>query len=402
MALLSKTLKGDGLKWLAGFFKKKAIPKIPISMTLYAGCLWPRKAQSVSLHSGELMLIRTFLTAILLFPVLCAATVDSQRGFVTSKSTKMQLPELPAGGAEGRWGIDISEDGVGLGFKNGKERWEAHVGNTIDGLSSIHVEHIELVTDRLGFGSSMKHELGNTALILNSVYAPWKDTRFRFAAAQTIEDEASGESPSSSQRSVLIGAKKSWRRGTLSEVAIRLYGTEVQQRLSAPSILHNSASYSDGDSLHDTTYSRLYGASFSYGMRAIADGALKLRFETNQSSRYGIGPQMGNYRSNILRIEYAQTLRNCMVLTSHIASTKESNAIDITLSRQHWRVQASQTIGGESSTTVMFAFVQALGTKGASTAKCRRLEPEPLLEPILEAAGNSPEQLLYDPRVSGM
>lgn len=342
------------------------------------------------------MVIRRCLAAILCAPVLCSAATDVQRRLVLPTLGEARLPELPGGASESQWDIDISEDGAGLGFKNGKVRWEAQVGSTLDGLSSIQVEHLEQLTDRLGMGSVVSHEEGATSLLLNSVYAPSETTRIRLAAARKVDDAALKHGPSVSQHSVLIGAKKSWRQGTLSDVAIRLYGIQARQLISAFSHPENNAAYHDGDTSNIMAYSRLQGARFDMGIRPYSDGTFRFQYEFNQTSHDGINTNMNRFRANTMRVEYARALENCVHLTSQWVSTDSSNTIELTLSRQHWRMHASRTIGSESSTSLVFAFVHALDAKEASAVRCKPSASEPVFEPMLEALGNSPEQLLYD------
>lgn len=342
------------------------------------------------------MVMRICLAAILFAPILCSAAADDQRRLILPRLGEIRLPELPGGASESHWDIDISEDGAGLGFKNGKVRWEAQVGSTLDGLSSIQVEHLEQLTDRLGMGSVVSHEEGATSLLLNSVYAPSKTIRIRLAAARKVDDAVLKAGPSVSQHSVLIGARKSWRQGTISDVAIRLYGVQARQLISAFSHPENNAAYHDGDPGNFTAYSRLQGARIDLGIRPHSDGTFRFQYEFNQTSHDGFSTNMNRFRSNTMRVEYTRALENCVHLTSELVTSDNSNTIEITLSRQHWRVHASRTIGSESSTSLVFAFVHALDAKDAAAVRCRPSTSEPVFEPILEALGNNPEQLLYD------
>lgn len=353
-------------------------------------------------HDNTAPLMRACIVATLLSPVWCLAATDLQHAAIPQRMVELRLPELSGGDSESHWGIDISEEGAGLGFKNGKERWAAQVGSTFDGLSSIRVEHLERITDRLALGSSMSHEGSATALLLNSVYAPSKDTRIRLAAAQRMEDAAVEESSPVSQGSILFGAKKIWRRGPVSNVAIRMFGSQARQLMSEFSSSGDIDAYPDGDSRTDTVYSRLQGASIEVGIRPHSHGALRFQYEMNRTSHYGLGMEIDRLRSSTVKVEYARTLSNCTYLTSQWAAMGNSNAIDVTLARQHWRVQASRTVGNESTTRLIFAFVHALEPQSSANVQCGKLEAEPIFEPILEAAGNHPEQLLYDARFPAM
>ncbi|WP_151633133.1 hypothetical protein [Noviherbaspirillum aerium] len=362
----------------------------------------PHFFQHIYDSNNEFMLMRACIVAILLSPVWCIAGTDLQHATIPQRIVELRLPELSGGDSESHWGIDISEEGAGLGFKNGKEHWAAQVGSTFDGLSSIRVEHLERVTDRLALGSSISHEEGTTALLLNSVYAPSKDSRIRFEVAQRMEDAPFEDSPSVSQESILFGAKRIWRRGPVSNVAIRLFGGRAREFMSDfPSSDGNDA-FPDDDSHNDTVHSRLQGASIEFGIRPHSHGTLRFQYEMSRTSHYGLGMETNRLRSSTVKVEYARTLSNCTYLTSQWAAMENSNAIDLTLSRQHWRVQASRTIGNESSTRLMFAFVHALEPQSSADAQCGQLESEPIFEPILEAAGNQPEQLLYDARFPQM
>lgn len=348
------------------------------------------------------MVMRICLAAIIFAPILCLAAAEGQRRSIPPRLSEMRLPELPGGAAKSHWGIDISEDGAGLGFKNGKVRWEAQVRGTLDRLSSIQVEHLEQLTDRLGMGSVVSHDEGTTSLLLNSVYAPSKTLRIRIAAARKVDDAVLNEGPSVSQHSVLIGAKKSWRQGTISDVSIRLYGIQARQLISAYSHPENIAAYHHGDIGDITTYSRLQGARFDMGIRPHPDGTFRFQYEFNQTSHDGVGTNMNRIRSNTMRVEYARALENCIHLTSQLVATDTGNTLDIALSRQHWRVHASRTIGSESSTSLIFAFVHALDADDASNARCKPSASEPSFEPILEAVSKNPGQLLYDARFPTM
>lgn len=317
------------------------------------------------------------------------------------------LPDLNESEAPAPGYFDLEEDSASIGYETRAEKWGARVDQYMDLQPAVTMDYGLLLTNSFSAGGTFTRQTDYAEIILNGIYAPKRNLRFRMTGAQlrTSTDYLALPDAAAStfmQNSYLFGAKKYWDKYQhLSDIGIAAYSVRADMK---PSVRITHSEESDlpdaGDVLtHDLAPGRLDGYMLNLGLRPTPLSKLELRRESG-SLRYAFDE--GFRRSERLvsnRIKYSHYIGNCMRVQGGYSASSDFDRLDLKLTKNNWNIRVSRELdAGVSDTAIHFGYMLPLGTRGSEARDCgNHQDNAPSFEPIMDAAIKRPQQLLLDP-----
>ena len=344
------------------------------------------------------MFIPKLFAATLFFPFMCIAGSSEGNVLRLAAATQSQLPDF-LGSQEARaWSFDLTTSGASLSFAHPREQWEAQLDGGTDGISAFHFAHVIRLNDRLGAGGRFQHEDGLSDLFVNAVYAAKKNLRYRIAASQRrIAPESELGAPVTHQ-SVLVSIKKRWDQRFWTDAGLHLFAIEAQDRSQAPlALIGEDREYHPLFLRMRQKSGKMHGIGFDFGVRPIADTRLEFKYEFTNTVHFDDRVREDELNHHQGTVRLLHDLDACGSLSSALTGSSETTGIELTVSRRNWSIQAWSGFGSEAAKSVTIGYTISFDGPKASTAQCAPLTANRPFEPLIEALGNPPQQLFYEP-----
>jgi len=316
------------------------------------------------------------------------------------------LPNLPAGGVKPGF-FDIAEDSAAIGYETRFERWGAKVDQYMDVNPALTMDYGLQLTNSLGAGGTFTRRNEYSEIVLNGIYAPKRNLRFRMTGAQlrASTDAFSISSSADSafmQNSYLFGAKKFWNKYEhLTDMGVTAYSVEASAPSSTRYSLASSGEDADMGELRSATLApgRLSGYMFNVGLRPTPQSKLELRHEVGMLSyRYtSTGNRYEQLVSN--RVKFSQYLGNCIRVQGGYSMSTDFDRLDLKLTKNNWNVRLSREQEGENiDTAVHLGYTIPLGRASRRAEHCSAgPERTPSFESIVNATTQRPQQIPREP-----
>ncbi|GAB3540299.1 hypothetical protein GCM10027343_09170 [Noviherbaspirillum agri] len=316
------------------------------------------------------------------------------------------LPDLPAGAAAPGF-FDIAEDSAAISYETRFERWGAKVDQYMDVNPALTMDYGLQLTNRLGAGGTFTRRNEYSEVVLNGIYAPKRNLRFRMTGAQlraSTDAFSLSDSAGSAfmQNSYLFGAKKFWNKYEhLTDMGMTAYSVEASAPSSTRFSLPNAVDGTEAGELRAATLApgRLNGYMFNVGLRPTPQSKLELRHEVGMLSyRYtSNGSRYEQLVSN--RVKFSQYFGNCIRVQGGYSTSTDFDRLDLKLSKHNWNVRLSREQGGDNIDTAVFlGYAIPLGRTSRRAQDCAAgPEPVPSFEPIVNATTQRPQQIPREP-----
>jgi len=311
------------------------------------------------MHASGITSPRSWLIALL----LCSSAANASAASFSTASPALNLPELPdAQTATPHFGLNKQQ--AKFGYDDTHQVWDARLDEFAELKPSLTLDYGKLLTDRLGAGVAVHHEINYSNVWVNGIYAPAQDLRLQVAGGQLRAATDSGIPASNAnevlQNSYLLGAKRYWKDGLLSDFGISTYAVEA-------STADNPAT-AGADELAP---GRQQGNTLNLSLQPLPGSRIELSRETRRLTYYfGADNQDQQYLvSN--RVHFSQRLDDCLRLQGGYSTDEETRQIDLKLARKKWFFSVSHTQDGSSNdTTVGVGYTLPLGRTSSSNSKC--------------------------------
>ncbi len=318
------------------------------------------------------------------------------------------LPYLAGSGALAPGYFDIEEESASIGYETRFTKWGAKVDQYMDVNPAITMDYGLLLTNKLGAGGRFTRQDDYSEIVLNGIYAPKRNLRFRMTGAQLRTTPGylgmqDGAFDGFLQNSYLFGVKKYWNKYQhLADIGIAAYSIEANAPSSAR--IPQDDELPDADDALASAFApgRLNGYLLSLGLRPTPLSKLELRHETgNLSYSFGAGMQRDE-RLVSNRISYSHYLGNCLRLQGGYSASTEFDRFDLKLAKHNWNIRLSrENDAGSSDTAVHFGYMLPLGRKRNHAMSCGFEQGgASSFESIVNAATQRPLQLPNDPLIA--
>jgi len=311
------------------------------------------------MHVSGITSPRSWLIALL----LCSGAANASTASFSDSSGVLNLPELPASrtGAP-HFGLDRQQ--AKLSYDGAHQTWGARLDEFSRLKPSLTLDYGKLLTDQLGAGVAVHHEINYSDVWVNGIYAPAQDLRLHVAGGQLRAATDSGIPASNAnevlQNSYLLGAKRYWKGGLLSDFGISTYAVEA-------STTDNPAA----TGAEEFAPGRQEGNTLNLSLQPLPGSRVELSRETRRLTYYfGADNQDQQYLvSN--RVHFSQRLDDCLRLQGGYSTNEETRQVDLKLARKKWFFRVSHTQDGDSNdTTVGIGYTLPLGRTSSSNSKC--------------------------------
>lgn len=290
----------------------------------------------------------------------------------------------------------LGAESAGFGYNSQFAKWDAKVDGYTSLAPALKMDYGLQLTHRFGTGALLTHEADYSEVVLNGIYAPKRNLRFRVAGAQLRSSGsllASDASNTFLQNSYLFGAKKYWDKYEhLSSIGISAYsiGTNASSAARALSPVGDEPF----ESASTLARGRLDGYQLNLSLRPTPQSKLELRREASHLTYYY---DAAAYRHDPLvsnQVRYTRRLGNCTRLQGGYSTSADADRIDIRLSKSNWNVRLSHELAyGDSDSAVHLGYVIPLGKSSRKAWGCGTgTESGPAFEPVAEAAKQRPQQ----------
>jgi hypothetical protein len=343
----------------------------------------------------------------------CATNVGKVNASMLSETPQQadkvisNLPNLPGGDAARPATFNIAEDSAAIGYETRFEKWGAKVDQYMDVNPALSMDYGLQLTNSLGAGGMLTRRNEYSEVVLNGIYAPKPNLRFRMTGAQLRASTDTFSIPSSAdsafmQNSYLFGAKKFWNKYEhLTDMGVTAYSVEASAPSSTRYSLTPAADEMDDGELRPATLApgRLNGYMFNMGLRPTPQSKLELRHEVGiLTYRFtSTGRRYEQLVSN--RVKFSQYLGNCIRVQGGYSASTDFDRLDLKLTKNNWNVRLSREQEGNNiDMAVHLGYVIPLGRSTRRAAHCA-IAPEqtPSFEPIVEAITQRPQQIPREP-----
>lgn len=337
------------------------------------------------------------MVVLLAWPAVAHADVV----FTQPDKTQQNLPDLQGARNEPGY-FSLAEQSAALGYVSRRQKWEATLDQYLRPSASLSFDYGLQLTNNFGAGGTFTRQDEQSEVVVNGIFAPKRNVRFRVAGAQLRSDagHAAASPDGIVQNSYLLGARKYWNKyELLSDLGISTYAVEA----SAPTSLSSLASADALEAANPRLLApgRQDGYMLNLNLRPSASSNLELRHEQSQSTyRFDVGNQRtDSLASN--RVRYSHYLDHCMRVHGSYSAGRDSDRVELQLAQNNWQLQLSrQQEGADSDTAIQIGYTLPLGRTKYQRQNCGpTLQSTPSFEPIVDAATTRPQQFPREPLV---
>lgn len=317
-----------------------------------------------------------------------------------------QLPDLQGGmHAPGYFGL--ARDRAMIGYASRQEKWDARLEQyTV--APALTVDYGRALSRRFGAGGTLTHREAQSELVVNGIFAPKNNVRFRIAGSQLRSDAAGMPGVDSvQQQGYLLGAKKYWDSYQyLSDLGISAYSVEASAAASsAVSTLTDPDTLDAGVAgMQLPSSGRTDGYQLSLNLRPSSESKLELKHDLSQGSVFTDATAIRSDSQSSSRIRYSHFFGNCLQLHGGFTSTTSTTSaerFDLTLTRDKWNLHFIREQNGASdSTSMRIGYVLPLGRQPNVKRQCGSVGA-PRFDSIVNATTKRPAQLPAEPIAIG-
>lgn len=328
---------------------------------------------------------------------------------MTFEEIVQHLPDLSEAGAAAPGRFDLDEQSVTLGYDSRMEKWSATLDEYANTNPSLTVDYGRLLTNKFGAGATLSHQSNYSEVLVNGVYAPKNNVRFRVSGGQLRAFGNGYAMPGSGadtvlQNSYLVDVRKHWTKyKLLSDVGLAAYTVEA-----------NAPDYTNLSALTDTdmpdasdmasnglAVGRMNGYLFKLGLQPTDRSRIELRRETSYLT-YSFNDGYRSYENLAShRIKYSQYLSDCTRLQGSYTTSMDADRLDLGIAKNNWNINLSRALdSGTRDTAIQIGYVVPLGRSSHRARDCgANLESLRLFEPIVDTAIKRPQQFPSEPLV---
>lgn len=329
---------------------------------------------------------------------LWLGAASSQTGAATGLSSS--LPNLPSSNAPAPGYFNIAEDSAGIGYASRLERWGAKVEQYKDVNPAVKMDYGRQLSDKLSAGGTFTRQNDYSEVVVNGIYAPQPNLRFRMTGAQL---RATGgyfapDATAFMQNSYLFGAKKFWNKYEyLSDLGVAAYSVEASAPPSANLFASGDEDAPDASTRQSgaSAPGRLDGYTLNLGLRPTARSKLEFsRESTNLTHNFDAGfKRQELIASN--RVRYSHYFGNCMRLQGGYSAGEDFGRVDLKLTKKNWNVRLWHAQeSGSDNTAIQVGYTLPLGrTTRRASDDCGVRPGTAAFEPIVDAARQRPSQI---------
>lgn len=297
----------------------------------------------------------------------------------------------------------LGAESAGFSYNSRFEKWNAKVDGYTSLDPALTMDYGLQLTNRFGAGALLTHEADYSEVVLNGIYAPKRNLRFRVAGAQLrTSGSLLSSDPSNTflQNSYLFGAKKYWDKYEhLSSIGISAYSVGTNASTAAHAF--SPAGDEPLETASTLARGRLDGYQLNLSVRPSPQSKLELRREANHLTYYyGAGAQRQDPLVSS-QVSYTRRIGNCTRLQGGYSTSTDADRVDIRLSKNNWNVRLSRELAyGDSDSAVHLGYVIPLGKSSRKSWGCGSgAEGAPAFEPVADAAKQRPQQFPRSPLV---
>ncbi len=340
-------------------------------------------------------LFTTLFGAAILASLSCHAGTSSGRAHDVTQS----LPDLPGADHGSPAYFNMGKDSAALGYATRFEKLNATLDQYFGVTPSVRVDYGLQLADRFGAGGFYTRESAQSELVLNGIFAPKRNLRYRLTGSQLRSFGGGGDGTGTiSQNGYLVGAKKYWDdQRYLSDLGIATYVVHANAPVDAMAGNPDAAEAGDLPSA-PPALGELLGYRFDVGMQPTARSRVEWRREIGRlTSFFPVGEQRDEaVASN--RVKYSHRLGNCTQLQGAYSMTSGADHLDLKLARDGWALRVSQEMEGVRDTTVRLSYAIPLGSTSGRRNDCGDAAiATPRFAPLVDAATARPPQLPDQP-----
>lgn len=314
-----------------------------------------------------------------------------------------KLPDLHGGmHAPGYFGI--ARDRAMIGYASQQEKWDARLEQySID--PALTLDYGRALFGRFGAGGTITHREAQSEVVVNGIFAPKNNVRFRIAGSQLRSDAAGKPGIAAvQQQGYLLGAKKYWDGYEyLSDLGISAYSVEASAAASsAVSTLTDPDTLDAGVAgIQLPASGRTDGYQLSLNLRPSSDSKLEFKHDLSQASYFADTEAFHHESQSSNRVRYSHFFDDCLQLHGGYASTSSAERFDLTLTRDKWNlhfIREQHDSGG--STTMRIGYIVPLGRQPNTKRHCGSVAA-PRFDSIVNATMKRPAQLPAEPMAIG-
>lgn len=314
-----------------------------------------------------------------------------------------QLPDLQGGmHAPGYFGL--ARDRAMIGYASQQEKWDARL-EQYSVAPALTVDYGRALSRRFGAGGTLTHREAQSELVVNGIFAPKNNVRFRIAGSQ-LRSDASGVPgvDTVQQQGYLLGAKKYWDSYEyLSDLGISAYSVAANAAAStAVSTLTDPDTLDAGVAgMQLPASGRTDGYQISLNLRPSSDSKLEFKHDMSQASVFADAAAIHSESQSSSRLRYSHFFDDCLQLHGGYTSTSSAERFDLTLTRDRWNLHfiREQNSAGDN-TSMRIGYVVPLGRQTNTKRQCGSVGA-PRFDSIVNATMKRPAQLPAEPIAIG-
>ncbi|WP_151635451.1 hypothetical protein [Noviherbaspirillum aerium] len=314
-----------------------------------------------------------------------------------------KLPDFQSGvHAPGYFGL--ARDRAMVGYASQQEKWDAKL-EQYSVAPALVFDYGRALSRRFGAGGTVTHRETQSEVVVNGIFAPKSNVRFRIAGSQLRSDAAGMPGIASvEQQGYLLGARKYWDSYEyLSDLGISAYTVEASA--AAPAAV---AALTDPDTLDAgmtgaqlPASGRTEGYQLSLNLRPSPASKLEFKHDLSQASYFADAAAIRSESQASSRIRYSHFFDDCLQLHGGYTSTSSAERFDLTLTRDKWNLHfIREQHDGGASTSMRIGYVVPLGRHQNTKRQCGSVGA-PRFDSIVNATMKRPAQLPAEPMAIG-
>ncbi|RJF97615.1 hypothetical protein [Noviherbaspirillum saxi] len=329
---------------------------------------------------------------------------DAPDVFATSSQVTNALPDLQSGDRPAPGYFGLGQERAVFGYTSRSEKWNAKLEQyMVD--PALTFDYGRTLSSTFGAGGTITRQNTQSEVVVNGIFSPKKNVRFRLAGAQLRSTAGQIDGTDSlQQNSYLIGARKYWTNYEyLSDLGISAYTVEANSATSS-----TVSALTDPDTLDPgafnpqmTASGRTDGYLLNLNLRPTDDSRIELRRELSHSTYYADMTALRNEMQSSNRIRFSQFLDDCVQVHGGYSSSADVDRLDLTVARDKWNIQLSRALHDNGAdTAVRIGYLIPLGQSQFARRNCGAIGA-PTFEPIVNATMKRPLALPGQPMAIG-
>jgi hypothetical protein len=330
---------------------------------------------------------------------------DTTDLFATTGELTEALPDLQSGGRPTPGYFGLARETAVIGYNSRSEKWDAKLEQYMAD-PALTFDYGRALSSTFGAGGSFTRDSTQSEMVLNGIFAPKKNVRFRIAGAQLRSNSGEADGIESlQQHSYLIGARKYWTNyAYLSDLGISAYTVDANTASTA-----TVSALTDPDTLDPGVRSPILPASgrtegylLNLNLRPTADSKVELRHELSQSTYYADSTALHTEIQATSRVRFSQFLDDCVQVHGGYSASTDFDRMDLTVARDKWNIQLSREINDSGANTALrVGYRIPLGQSKMTRRTCGAIGA-PNFEPIVNATMKRPPALPEQPMAIGV